>query len=114
MIDWSTCPAVERDPDKLRGAWVFKNTRVPLDALLESLEGGATVDEFAEWFAGVERAQVEAALEHARRSLNAIRITEAKQLRGLLLEGAESAAGPVANEAYFAALRRRLAELRNE
>jgi uncharacterized protein (DUF433 family) len=113
MIDWSTCPAVERDPDKLGGAWVFKNTRVPLEALLENLVSGATVDEFVEWFPGVERAQVEAALEHARRSLKEIQITGAKQLRGLLLEGAESAAGTVANKAYFAALRRRLAEQRN-
>jgi uncharacterized protein (DUF433 family) len=114
MIDWSDCPALEKDKGKLGGAWVFKNTRVPLDSLLENLEGGATVDEFVEWFPGVERAQVEAVLEYARQALKEIQITEAKQLRGLLLEGAESAAGPVANEAYFAALRRRLAEQRND
>ena len=69
MIDWSQCPAVERIPGKVGGAWLFKNTRVPVKALFENLEGGATVDEFLEWFAGVERAQVEAVLEHAQRSL---------------------------------------------
>jgi uncharacterized protein (DUF433 family) len=38
-------------------------------ALFENLEGGATVDEFLEWFPGVTRTQVEAVLEHAQRSL---------------------------------------------
>ncbi len=71
MIDWSQCPAVERIPEKVSGAWLFKNTRVPVKALFENLEGGATVNEFLDWFPGVERAQVEAVLEHAQRSLEA-------------------------------------------
>jgi len=37
MIDWSTCTAVERDPDRVSGAWVFKGTRVPVAALFENL-----------------------------------------------------------------------------
>jgi uncharacterized protein (DUF433 family) len=69
MIDWSQCPAVERIPGKVSGAWLFKNTRVPVKALFENLEGGATVQEFLEWFPGVERGQVEAVLEYAQRSL---------------------------------------------
>lgn len=69
MIDWSECPAVERNPAKVSGAWLFKGTRVPVKALFENIEGGATVDEFLEWFPGVERAQVDAVLEHAQRSL---------------------------------------------
>jgi uncharacterized protein (DUF433 family) len=69
MIDWSQCPAVERVPGKVSGAWLFKGTRVPVKALFENIEGGATVDEFLEWFPGVARAQVEAVLEHAQRSL---------------------------------------------
>lgn len=69
MIDWSQCAAVERLQGKVGGAWLFKNTRVPVRALFENLEGGATVDEFLMWFPGVERAQVEAVLEHAQRSL---------------------------------------------
>ncbi len=24
MIDWSSCPAVERDPERVSGAWVFR------------------------------------------------------------------------------------------
>lgn len=69
MIDWSQCPEVERNPAKVSGAWLFKGTRVPVKALFENIEGGATVDEFLEWFQGVERAQVDAVLEHAQRSL---------------------------------------------
>lgn len=69
MIDWSQCSAVERNPAKVSGAWLFKGTRVPVKALFENLEGGATVNEFLEWFQGVERTQVDAVLEHAQRSL---------------------------------------------
>ncbi len=69
MLDWSQCPAVERVPEKVGGAWVFKGTRVPVSALFENLEGGARVDEFLEWFPGVTREQVDAVLEHAERSL---------------------------------------------
>jgi uncharacterized protein (DUF433 family) len=69
MLDWSQCPAVERIPGKVSGAWVFKNTRVPVRALFENLEDGARVDDFLEWFPGVMREQVEAVLHHAEQSL---------------------------------------------
>ena len=69
MLDWKDCPAVERDPAKVSGAWVFKGTRVPVRALFENLEGGARIDEFLEWFPGVTRDQVEAVLLHTERSL---------------------------------------------
>ena len=69
MLDWSQCPVVERSPEKVSGAWVFKGTRVPVKALFENLEGGARVDEFLKWFPGVTSDQVEAVLEHAQRSL---------------------------------------------
>lgn len=72
MIDWSECPAVERNAGTVSGAWVFRGTRVPVKALFENVEGGATVDEFLQWFPGVERGQVEAVLEHAQRSLEAV------------------------------------------
>ena len=69
MLDWSQCSAVERIPGKVSGAWLFKGTRIPVGALFENLEGGATVEEFIEWFPGVTREQVDAVLEHAQRSL---------------------------------------------
>jgi uncharacterized protein (DUF433 family) len=71
MMDWSECPAVERIAGKVGGAWLFKGTRVPVRALFENIEGGATVSEFVEWFPGVQRSQVEAVIEHAARSLDA-------------------------------------------
>jgi uncharacterized protein (DUF433 family) len=70
MLDWSNCAAVERVPGKVSGAWLFKGTRVPVAALFENLEGGATVDDFLEWFQGVEREQVESVLKHAEQSLS--------------------------------------------
>jgi len=69
MNDWQNCPAVERNPERVSGAWIFRGTRVPVRALFENLEDGATVDDFLEWFPGVQRAQVEAVLKHAERSL---------------------------------------------
>lgn len=71
-LDWTTCQAVERDPQKVSGVWVFRGTRVPVGALFENLEGGATVDEFLEWFPGVTKTQVDAVLEHAARSVQAV------------------------------------------
>jgi uncharacterized protein (DUF433 family) len=72
MLDWSDCPAVERKPGKVSGAWLFKGTRVPVRALFENLEGGATIDEFLEWFPGVTREQVELVLHHTEESLTVV------------------------------------------
>ena len=68
MIDWSSCPAAEREPERVSGAWVFRGTRVPISALFEYLEDGAQVSEFVEWFPGVTLEQARAVLEHAARS----------------------------------------------
>ena len=38
-------------------------------ALFENLEGGASIDDFLEWFPGVTRQQVEAVLEHVSADL---------------------------------------------
>jgi len=56
-------------PGKVSGTWLFRDTRVPVAALFENLEDGATVSDFLDWFPGVTREQVEAVLEHAERSL---------------------------------------------
>jgi uncharacterized protein (DUF433 family) len=69
MLDWSDCPAVERVPGKVSGAWLFKGTRVPVAALFENLEGGADIDEFLQWFPGVTREQIECVLAHAQHGL---------------------------------------------
>ena len=67
--DWSGCPDVEREAGKLSGAWVFRGTRVPVLALFQNIEDGATVDDFLEWFPGVTRQQIEAVLEYVSADL---------------------------------------------
>ena len=70
ILDWSQCPAVESVPDRRSGAWVFKNTRMPVATVFENLEAGSDIEEIIEQF-HVTREQVQAALEFAARSLDA-------------------------------------------
>ena len=69
-LDWSKCPAVESIPGKVSGAWVLKGTRMPVSAIFENLEAGASIDDIIEWFDGLDRRQVEAAIEFVARSLD--------------------------------------------
>ena len=43
-LDWSQCPAVKASPDRRHGAWVFKNTRMPVATVFENLQSGATIE----------------------------------------------------------------------
>jgi uncharacterized protein (DUF433 family) len=69
-LDWSQCPAVESVPGRLSGAWVFRDTRLPVSAVFENLEVGATVDEISEWF-DISKEQVIEVLQFAARSVAA-------------------------------------------
>jgi len=60
---------VESVPGKVSGAWVFKDTRMPVSIVFENLEAGATIDEIMEWF-HLGREQIVAVLEFAARSLD--------------------------------------------
>ena len=64
MTNWQTCNAIERHPEKVSGAWVFRGTRVPVSALFENLKDGASIDQFIEWFPGVDRELIEEVIEH--------------------------------------------------
>ena len=55
---------VHRDPDILGGKPVFVGTRVPVQALLDYIEGGHTLDEFLQDFPSVSREQAVGSLEH--------------------------------------------------
>ena len=68
-LDWSQCPDVESVPGKLGGAWVFRNTRMPVSAVFENLDDGVTIDELLELYDGLTRDQVKAVLDFAARSL---------------------------------------------
>ena len=58
-------PIVTSSPDILSGAPVFAGTRVPVQALIDYLEGGETIDDFLTGFPTVRREQVVAFLEEA-------------------------------------------------
>jgi uncharacterized protein (DUF433 family) len=69
LLDWSQCPDVESVPGKVSGAWVLKGTRMPVSAIFENLEAGASQDDLVEWFDGVDREQVKAVIEFASAAL---------------------------------------------
>jgi uncharacterized protein (DUF433 family) len=69
-FDWFQCSAVESSAGKVGGAWVFKDTRMPVSIVFENLEAGAPVDEIMEWF-HLSREQIVTVLEFAARSLDA-------------------------------------------
>jgi len=71
MNRWEMLDVIERQPDKVSGAWVFRGTRVPVAALFENLRDGGTVDEFLEWFPPVQKSQVEAVLNYELNMLTA-------------------------------------------
>jgi uncharacterized protein (DUF433 family) len=69
-LDWSQCPAVESVPGKVSGAWVLKGTRMPVSAIFENLEAGASIDDIMQWYEGLNREQVKAVIAFAVRSLD--------------------------------------------
>jgi uncharacterized protein (DUF433 family) len=69
-LDWSQCRVVESVPDRRSGAWVFRDTRMPVATVFENLELGTTLDEIVEQY-DVTREQIQAVLEFAARSLDA-------------------------------------------
>ena len=66
-LDWSQCAAVESVPGRVSGAWVFRDTRLPVATVIENLED-LSVDEVMEQF-DVTREQIEAVLEFVAQSL---------------------------------------------
>ena len=66
-LDWSQCPVLESVPGKLSGAWVFKDTRMPVSIVFENLQAGATIDEIMEWF-HLAREPIVTVLEFTARS----------------------------------------------
>jgi uncharacterized protein (DUF433 family) len=67
VLDWSQCEAVESVPDRMSGAWVFRDTRLPVATVIENLED-LSVDEVMEQF-DVTREQIAAVLEFVAESL---------------------------------------------
>lgn len=72
-LDWGDCPGVERDPERLAGAWTFGNTRLPLHAVFENLASGATIKEVTRQFSVTED-QIKTVLAHTARMLSEDRL----------------------------------------
>ena len=66
-LDWSQCTAVESIPGKVSGAWVFKDTRLPVATVIENLED-LSLEEVMEQY-DVTREQVAAVLDFVVQSL---------------------------------------------
>jgi uncharacterized protein (DUF433 family) len=81
-LDWAQCAAVESVPGKVSGAWVFRNSRMPVAAVFENLEDGITIDELVELYDGLTRDQVKAVLEFAASSLGAPHVDTLKNVDG--------------------------------
>lgn len=62
--DWKD--VIWADPERLSGVPCFAGTRVPVQNLLDFLEGGNTIDQFLELYPSVTRARVISFLELAR------------------------------------------------
>jgi uncharacterized protein (DUF433 family) len=69
MLDWASCSAVECDPQRVSGVWVFRGTRVPVSTLFENLEDGMEITQFVECFPGVTLGPIRMVLDHAAKSL---------------------------------------------
>ena len=63
-------PAVESVPGQVSGAWVLRDTLMPVSAIFENLEAGASIDDIMEWFHGLDRIQVQEVIGLAARSLD--------------------------------------------
>ena len=57
---------VKIDPEIMSGAPCFAGTRVPIQNLIDYLEGGESIEDFLEGFPTVSREQVIAFLEEAK------------------------------------------------
>ena len=68
-LDWSQCSAVESVPGRVSGAWVFRDTRLPVAIVIENLED-LSVEEVMEEF-DVTREQIAAVLDFVAQSLKA-------------------------------------------
>ena len=69
MVDWSQCPLVESDPQRVHGAWVFRDTRLPVSIVFECLAKGATIEDIIQWYGGVTRDQIEKVINFVADSL---------------------------------------------
>ncbi len=66
-MDWTRCPLVEVNPEKVSGAPVLKGTRLPVQAVLDNHKDGLTAAEIAEQF-DVGEDRIQAVIDYARQA----------------------------------------------
>lgn len=71
MVDWSKCPVLESVPGKMSGAWVFCGTRVPVSLFFNNLKY-LNLDQMAESYPSVSRAQMESVLNFLAQSADVV------------------------------------------
>ena len=69
--DWSQCSLVKSDPEKGHGAWVFKDTLLPVSLVFECLARGASIQDIVDWYGGVTPEQVAEVIDFVAASLEA-------------------------------------------
>ena len=75
MIDWTL--HIESDPEKLFGKPVIKNTRIPVELILEKLAVGDTIDDLLNAYPGITKEDIAACLMFAADSIkNEINISK--------------------------------------
>ena len=62
-------PLIWINPERVSGAPCFYGTRMPVDSLFENLEDGISLDEWLDAFPSITRAQAQAVLEYAKKSM---------------------------------------------
>jgi uncharacterized protein (DUF433 family) len=65
QIDWSECPLVEIKPGVQSGAPVLRGRRMPVNAIVDNFDYGASVAEIAEQFE-IPAERVEAIVTYAK------------------------------------------------
>ena len=61
--------AVWVDPQRVSGTPCFRGTRVPVQSLIDLLEGGETIDQFLELYPSITRQQVLTVLDFANHQI---------------------------------------------
>ena len=62
-------PLIWINPERVSGAPCFYGTRMPVDSLFDNLEDGIGLDEWLDAFPSITRAQAQAVLEYAKKSM---------------------------------------------
>ena len=52
-----------QNPAVMSGALVFRGKRIPAQTFFDHLDHGGTIDQFLDWYDGITREQLNAALE---------------------------------------------------